>query len=82
LRLEKDIRVRTDRGYEMRLEVADVAFKSGNVVSDRPVEIDMPDGTLRADSMQIENSGERILFSGNIAILYHPKTKEKAANGN
>jgi lipopolysaccharide export system protein LptC len=78
LRLENDIRVRTDQGYEMRLETADIAFKSGNVVSDRPVEIDMPGGTLRADSMQIENSGDRILFSGNISILYHPKVKENA----
>jgi lipopolysaccharide export system protein LptC len=82
LRLENDIRVRTDQGYEMRLETADIEFKSGNVASDRPVEIDMPEGTLRADSMQIENSGDRILFSGNVSILYRPKVKENAVDGN
>lgn len=82
LRLENDILVRTDRGYEMRLQVADIGFKNGSVVSDRPVEIDMPDGTLRADSMRIEDSGDRILFSGNVSITYQPKSEETAIEGN
>jgi len=82
LRLENDIRVRTDQGYEMRLEVADIEFKSGKVVSDQPVEIEMPDGTLSADSMQIENSGDRVSFSGNVSIVYRPKIQENAVEGN
>jgi hypothetical protein len=32
--------------------------------------------------MQIENSGDRILFSGNVSILYRPKVKENAVDGN
>ena len=80
LRLEDDIRVRTDQGYEMRLDSADIAFKSGSVVSNQPVEVDMLNGLLRARRMRIENRGERIVFTGNVSLTFRPKAKETAGD--
>lgn len=80
LRLEDDVRVRTDQGYEMRLESADIAFKSGSVVTDRPVEVDMLNGLLRARRMRIENRGERIVFTGEVSLTFRPKPRETAGD--
>ncbi|MDP2620962.1 MAG: LPS export ABC transporter periplasmic protein LptC [Hyphomicrobiales bacterium] len=78
LRLEEDVRVRNDKGYEMRLKSAEIAFKSGSVASNRPVEIDMLNGQLRARRLQIENRGKRIVFTGKVILTFRPKVKETA----
>lgn len=80
LRLEDNVRVRNDQGYEMRLKSADIAFKSGSLVSNQPVEIDMLNGRLRARRLQIEDRGKRIVFSGKVSLTFRPKIKETAGD--
>jgi lipopolysaccharide export system protein LptC len=80
LRLNDNVRVRNDQGDEMRLKSADIAFKSGSVVSNQPVEIDMLNGQLRAQRMQIENKGKHILFTGKVTLTFRPKVKETAVD--
>lgn len=81
LRLEDDIQVRTDKGYEMHLESADIEFKNGNVVSDQPVEIKALNGVLRASRMEITNKGDRMVFSGNVSLVFRPNEKGNSVDG-
>jgi lipopolysaccharide export system protein LptC len=58
----------TAHGYRGRLREAQVDVKKGNVVSDQPVEIMLPDGLLKANRLEIVDSGELIRFDGGVVL--------------
>jgi lipopolysaccharide export system protein LptC len=66
LRLEQDVVMRTDRGYELRLSEGDIDFKSGTLVSDKPVEGVMNASSVRADRLRVTEGGRRLLFEGRV----------------
>lgn len=72
LRLEDDVRVRSGEGYDVSLDSAYVDLRSGTVTSDDPVEIQMMNGTLRAQGMSIENSGETLRFFDGVSLSIRP----------
>jgi len=80
LLLEQNVVVRNDQGYEVRLETANVALKSGNVVSGKPVEVHMLEGLLRANRMQVENKGERMFFEGGVTLHLRRDATEKVVD--
>lgn len=81
LDLESNIVVRSDSGQAMRLDTAQIELKAGTVVSRNPVELEALNGTLRADTMQIADKGERMTFTGHVVLVFRPKTREKAVYG-
>lgn len=72
LRLEGDIVVKSDQGYEMRLDEARVEMRDAAIISDEPVEIDMLNGQLRARNMRIDEHGGRVQFGGPVALRFRP----------
>lgn len=66
LAVKEDVKVRTDNGMEMRLSTADVDFKSGVVVSNQPVEVDLPNGWIKSERMEITDNGNRAVFEGRV----------------
>ena len=66
LRLEQDVVMRTDRGYELRLSEGDIDFKSGTLVTDKPVEGVMRASSVRADRLRVTEGGRRLLFEGRV----------------
>ena len=72
LRLDGNIVVKSDEGYEMRLEQARVEMRQAAIISERPVEIDMLNGKLRASTMRIDEQGSRVLFGGGVSLLFRP----------
>lgn len=81
LDLEDNIVVRSDSGQAMRLDKARIELKAGTVVSRNPVELDALNGTLRADTMQIADKGEKMVFAGHVVLVFRPKAREKATYG-
>ena len=81
LKLEQQIFLSSDTGYKGRLTEALVDTRSGNVVSDKPVELEMLQGVLNAKRMEITNSGEVIRFVNGVAMTVmlngEPLPKEK-----
>ena len=49
--------VTSQQGYKALLREAAVEMKKGNVVSEQPVEIILPNGTLKANRLEIVDSG-------------------------
>jgi lipopolysaccharide export system protein LptC len=72
LKLKGDIVVKSDQGYEMRLDEARVEMSNAAIISDSPVEIDMLNGQLRARDMRIDEHGSRVLFGGPVALRFLP----------
>ena len=60
LRLETNILLSSSSGYKGRLSEAMVDIRKGNVTSDHPVELEMLQGTLNANKLEIVDSGDLV----------------------
>ncbi len=68
LRLNGAINLFSDQGYEFNARAVDIDLKSGRAVSNQPVAGQGPFGTLRADSLEVEDFGQRLIFKGNVRM--------------
>ncbi|MEM8749155.1 MAG: LPS export ABC transporter periplasmic protein LptC [Pseudomonadota bacterium] len=62
LQLRDDIVITGARGMDIRLQRASIDMRTGDLSSDMPVEVTSQDADIRADSVTVENNGERIIF--------------------
>ena len=62
LTLNRDIVVTSSNGYEGYLEEAVIDTKNGNVVSEKPVQMKMLNGTVKGNRFELLNSGDVIRF--------------------
>ncbi len=81
LKLEQQILLSSDTGYKGRLTEALVDVKTGNVTSEKPVELEVMQGILNAKRLAITNSGDVIRFENGVAMTVmlngEPLPKEK-----
>ncbi|HVZ51602.1 MAG TPA: LPS export ABC transporter periplasmic protein LptC [Pseudolabrys sp.] len=68
LKLDQNIVLSSSSGYEGRLSEAAVDIGKGNVVSNKPVEIKMLQGTLNSNKLEIEKSGDLVRFSNGVSM--------------
>ena len=74
--LRDQIVVTSQQGYKALLREAAVEMKKGNVVSDQPVEITLPNGTLKANRLEIIDSGEVVRFEKGVVLDLDGMKKE------
>jgi lipopolysaccharide export system protein LptC len=81
LKLERDIFLSSSNGYKGKLVEALIDTKKGNVVSDKPVELEMLQGTLNAKKLEIVDNGDLVRFHGGVVMdmLLSDEAKKKAA---
>ncbi|GJE01534.1 lipopolysaccharide-assembly, LptC-related protein [Methylobacterium isbiliense] len=70
LDLARSIRLWTDKGQEARLSSAQVNFKAGTLTSREAVAVTLPDGTIRADGLDVTDNGKTISFVGNVRAVF------------
>jgi lipopolysaccharide export system protein LptC len=68
LTLNNDISLRSSSGYEMKLNEAVVDTATGEVISNKPVEVITQQATLNADRLEVIRSGEVVRFVGNVVM--------------
>ena len=68
LKLDQNIVLSSSAGYEGRLSEAAVDIGKGNVVSNKPVEVEMLQGTLNANRLEIVNSGDLVRFADGVRM--------------
>ena len=66
--LDDRIIVRADGGYRAVLDDASVDMRAGSVTTDKPVKVDMFNGSLSADRMTITESGRTMAFEGGVKL--------------
>jgi lipopolysaccharide export system protein LptC len=54
------------------LSEATVNTASGNIVSESPVELQLPNGLLNANRLEVMENGALILFSGGVEMTINP----------
>ena len=68
LTLTSEISLRSSNGFEMKLKEAVVDTGSGEVVSNKPVEVVTQQATLNAERLEVAKSGEIVRFLGNVVM--------------
>jgi lipopolysaccharide export system protein LptC len=77
--LKRNVRVRTDSGYDAKLSSAFVDFKGGTVISKEPVKVDFSGGSIESDRMDITDGGKKMVFEGRVHTVFTtPAPAEKS----
>ncbi|GJD95915.1 lipopolysaccharide-assembly, LptC-related protein [Methylobacterium iners] len=79
LKLDRDIRLWTDKGEEVRLSSAAIDFKAGTVSSRETVTVSVPTGQVTADSLDVVDNGRVISFVGNVRTVFNGSPAAKGA---
>ncbi len=69
LRLERNIVLSSSNGYKGRLSEARIDIRKATVVSDQPVELELLQGTLNANRLEILDSGDLVRFHGGVSMV-------------
>jgi lipopolysaccharide export system protein LptC len=68
IKLDQNILLSSSTGYRGRLSEATVDIRNSHVVSNQPVEIDLLQGTLRANKLEIVDNGDLVRFDGGVTM--------------
>jgi len=68
LNLNRNVILKSSAGFEIHLDEAIVDTGSGEVVSNKPVEVLTQDATLNADRLEVEKSGDIVRFIGGVVM--------------
>jgi lipopolysaccharide export system protein LptC len=83
LTLGQNILLSSSTGYEGRLSEAIIDIRKGNIVSDKPVEVKMLQGTLNANRLEVKDAGDVVRFDGGVNMIMNlkqPGDEQKAAS--
>jgi lipopolysaccharide export system protein LptC len=78
LRLNDHITLNSTSGYEGHLSEATVNVTTGNIVSESPVELKLPNGLLNANRLEVVDNGALILFGGGVEMTLTPEQMRQA----
>lgn len=62
LKLRDRVEIRSDKGYVARMAAARVNVNLGHLVSEAPVDVDLPNGNVKAGFMEVLDRGRIIRF--------------------
>jgi lipopolysaccharide export system protein LptC len=69
LTLRQNVVIKSSSGFEVYLNEAVMDVHNSNVVSEKPVQVRMQQGTIDANRMEVVNSGEEIRFGGGVSMV-------------
>jgi len=81
LTLRQDIVFTSSNGFEVYLSEAVVDLRSSNIVSERPVEVKLQQGTIKANRMEVVESGDVIRFGGGVTMYLTSGSHVMRMNG-
>ncbi len=70
------VQVRDREGYEFASSAARIFVQEGRVQGIEPLSGNGPLGDVRADSYEIEDEGDRVIFRGNVDMTIYPSGRE------
>jgi lipopolysaccharide export system protein LptC len=81
LKLDRNIELSSSTGYAGHLSEAMIDIRKGHVVSDKPVEVKLLQGTLHANGLEISNSGDQVIFNGGVDMMLKLQQPDAAGSG-
>jgi lipopolysaccharide export system protein LptC len=77
--LYQDVVVTSSSGTEIRLSEARLDMRKGHVVSNKPVEVLLPNGRIDAKQMEVIEGGDVVQFRGGVTMLVNPDSVQTSA---
>jgi len=68
LKLSENIVITSSSGYKGLLQDAAVDVKKGKIVSELPVVVEMLNGTVRSNNLEVGENGDMIVFGGGVVM--------------
>lgn len=85
LTLTKYIVFVASAGYQGYLTEAVVDHRKGRIVSEQPVEVQLPNGVLKSNRLEVVENGALVRFDGGVTMLLNPSdptgSSDKKASG-
>lgn len=79
LELTGGIKISSDDGMRAELETATIRTKSGQIVSEDPVEVGFKGGEVKSDTVKIWQKKKLVLFDGNVRTELTPPSDDDGA---
>ncbi|HYP57900.1 MAG TPA: LPS export ABC transporter periplasmic protein LptC [Beijerinckia sp.] len=79
--LKGAVRIKSDAGYDIKMKIAEIDFKTGALVSNEPVHVDLDSGMVEADQMNILDNGHKITFEGGVKSTFQTGDQDPAKAG-
>jgi len=79
LQFDNEFTVKTTDGMEAKLHSAKVDLSSGEMSTDKPVDIRTSNATISAEKMRIQENGKVLVFENNVHLTINPVAKTAAA---
>jgi lipopolysaccharide export system protein LptC len=79
--LNQDVVVTSSSGTEIRLIEARLDMRKGHVLSNKPVEVLLPNGRIDAKQMEVIEGGDVVQFRGGVTMLVNPDSVQTSAAG-
>jgi lipopolysaccharide export system protein LptC len=70
LELKKEVRLRTDNGYQADMTSAIIDFKAGTVVSKEPVKVGLTNAVIESQTLHVTDNGKQIVFEGRVRAVF------------
>ncbi len=78
LNLDGAARIKNEVGYDIFMKTARIDFKTGDLITEDPVNVILKSGTVAANQMAISDNGDRISFEGAVrSIIETADSSEK-----
>ncbi|ODN69374.1 LPS export ABC transporter periplasmic protein LptC [Methylobrevis pamukkalensis] len=81
LRLDKNIRIRTNDGNAADLSEAAIDLKTGQVDSDAPVAFSSALGSVEAQGMKVDQKRGSVTFTDGVRMTVDPKAVDRQSDG-
>ena len=83
LLLQEDVVIKGARGMDLLLEDANIDIKTGTMESSNPVQVKSENANISADSVRVEDNGNRILFNNRVKMtIVRPVERGVTPNSN
>ena len=81
--LNEEVNIKGARGMDILLQDANIDIKTGIMESDNPVNVQSQNTNISADSVRVEDGGERILFNNRVKMtIVRPVERGTSGQGN
>jgi lipopolysaccharide export system protein LptC len=71
--LRTNVVVTSSSGYSVVLHEAQFDVKTNRIVSDKPVEVKMSSGTVKASRLEVSDNGDTMRFEGDVDVTLVPQ---------
>jgi lipopolysaccharide export system protein LptC len=78
--LRQDITISTSAGLSARMSEAAVDIKTNKIVSDKPVEVTLTNGTINANHLEVTENGDLVRFGNGVEVYLVPQNAPPDAN--